>query len=133
MLAIHTIVSVITTITMRSAMFLPALRSNSRRHQVMVRSLDYLQVLNVIWSLSTNITATLIITHKTWYVFSAVARVQHDDNVRHHRVLICDGLKQARSRGTRAEQILGIVIETGILYCICGVRLCMKARTITQH
>ena len=65
-LTINQTVSVIATIAIRALTFVPSVQADLRKHQIVVRTLDYLQVSNVVLSLLTNITATLIISHKTW-------------------------------------------------------------------
>ena len=96
----------------------------------LTHAIDILQVSDFLWSLLTNIAATAIISHKTWWVpRRSITPVAHSVSIVHvltsrrHRMVISEGLRKARNGSTRAEKILVILIESGVLYCLSGVRL----------
>ncbi|EJD54813.1 hypothetical protein AURDEDRAFT_179871 [Auricularia subglabra TFB-10046 SS5] len=70
-------------------------------------AIDITQVANLTLTLITNIIATTLIANKAWK----------------HRRLVRDHLKDAENRGHRAESVLALVVESGVLYCLSNVTM----------
>lgn len=68
-------------------------------------AIDVTQVANLALTLLTNVMATALIAVKAWK----------------HRRLVRTHLKDAEDRGQRAESVLALVVESGILYCLSNV------------
>ncbi|PSR77964.1 hypothetical protein PHLCEN_2v7622 [Hermanssonia centrifuga] len=96
-----TALSVFTTIGLRIASFLTP---GGFSFKPVLHAIDICQVSNLVWSLLTNISATSIISHKTWV----------------HRKAIQEGLRSIRNKSTKAERVLALLVESGIIYCLSG-------------
>ncbi len=83
------------------------------------------QVSTGVWSSITNMTATAIISHKAWLVLRIVdsrvfLQLTHYI-LRCHRKIIREGLRNTLDKRSKAERILALLIESGLLYCVSGV------------
>ncbi|KAJ3546295.1 hypothetical protein NM688_g5530 [Phlebia brevispora] len=103
-----TFLSVCATIAVRAASFFSpsftAAGPDESDSYPLTRAMNICQVSNLVWSLSTNLTATLIISYKAWC----------------HRRTIKAALVNVRERSTTVERIFTLLIETGFLYCASG-------------
>ncbi|KAL0570160.1 hypothetical protein V5O48_011804 [Marasmius crinis-equi] len=75
------------------------------RIKALTRAIDICQVANLVFSLLLNITSTTLIALKAW---------------RFRRWIKFD-LSNLRSRRTRGEKIMALLVESGSLYCLSGV------------
>ena len=88
------------------------------------KAIDYSQVANLVFSLITNITATSVIASKVWYVVQSCDDTgQHklSDMHRRQRQWVRKEMGIARTKNTRGEKIMILLIESGLFYCVSGV------------
>ncbi|KAL0566707.1 hypothetical protein V5O48_015295, partial [Marasmius crinis-equi] len=76
------------------------------RIKALTRAIDICQVANLVFSLLLNITSTGLIAFKAW---------------RFRRWIKFD-LSNIKNRRTRGEKIMALLVESGSLYCLSGVR-----------
>ncbi|KAL0060095.1 hypothetical protein AAF712_013112 [Marasmius tenuissimus] len=75
------------------------------RIKSLTRAIDILQVANLVFSLLLNISATAVIAVKAW----------------RFRKWIKFDFSALKSRRTRGEKIMAILVESGLLYCFSGI------------
>ena len=63
-------VSILTTIGIRIGTFFTAAGPGASKDHPIIRAIDIFQVSNYVWSFLTNVTATCIVSHKAWYVWT---------------------------------------------------------------
>ncbi|PBL02981.1 hypothetical protein ARMGADRAFT_1024102 [Armillaria gallica] len=103
-----TFLSVLVTIGLRVAItILNDTQQIVIAHRGIDRALDGLQVANLVLSLLTNIFSTSIIGIKAW----------------RHRHWVTSELQLKRKNITTAERVLGLLAESGIIYCLSGLML----------
>ncbi|EJD54811.1 hypothetical protein AURDEDRAFT_119186 [Auricularia subglabra TFB-10046 SS5] len=95
--------SVFATIIIRvSIIAVRVLHGNGPEPSRMTRAIDITQVANMVFTLITNLLATAFIGIKAWK----------------HRALMQRSMKVASNRGQKAEAVLGLVVESGLIYCL---------------
>ncbi|KAJ3551195.1 hypothetical protein NM688_g4851 [Phlebia brevispora] len=73
-------------------------------HNPLRVAINFMQESTLLFSLVTNFTATGVISHMAW----------------RHRRLIKEGLSRLKTRATRTQRVLALLIESGLVYCIFG-------------
>ncbi|KAJ3551194.1 hypothetical protein NM688_g4852 [Phlebia brevispora] len=101
--------TVFATIGLRFTLFLSTHLTGNAYSSLMF-AINFLQESTLVLSLMTNLIATGVISHMTW----------------RHRRLIQEGLKNME-RTTRAERILALLVESGVVYCAFGVLMLVAA------
>lgn len=119
------IVSVCTTIGLRIAVTASP-GGTVPRHSGLATAIDVSQIANLILSLLTNMTATIVISIWAWCVLSQISTRDERAHrtivyARRYRVSIALNLK-ATSASTQVERIMILVAESGVVYCISSVR-----------
>ncbi|THG95345.1 hypothetical protein EW026_g6290 [Hermanssonia centrifuga] len=101
-----TIMSISVTIGLRIASFF----TPAEFHPI-ITGINICQASNLVCSLLTNVSATSIVSHKTW----------------RHRRAIRENLRNITKRSTKAEKILALLVESGIIYCVSGATVLAMA------
>ncbi|KAJ7141427.1 hypothetical protein C8R44DRAFT_763436 [Mycena epipterygia] len=101
---ILTTASVASTIVFRIVAFIQSPIDDLSPDSVLNKGINILQISNVVMSLLSNLSATAVVGVTAW------------KNRRNIRAAFTDGKK-----GTKADQILGLIVESGVLYCVASL------------
>ncbi|KAJ6625780.1 hypothetical protein B0H10DRAFT_1942294 [Mycena sp. CBHHK59/15] len=110
-----TALTVVVTIGFRIAAFVESPIANLPKGSFLNTAVDIVQIATLIMSLASNLSATGVVAATAW---------QHRQTL---RAAFADGKK------TKADHILGLVVESGVLYCVSAMTVLLSSLIRLPH